>query len=411
MDSHGAAAGLIVAVVVIVALVACLGYFFILRPAEQGGGAPQGENEPGGGQGGEPSISLTVQFLESEGCVKLTWTEYSGTDFISYGVYRSMASGDIGELENTIADSRKTSTMQFDLSPEVTYYFTIRVNRSGAAPIDSNQVGFQLPEKEKENVPGGGENQPPGRSGPYYHQIYSATSTDGINWTFNENLIFDHASVPGAVYFNGKLYVYFVNASDPEHEKLSVGISEDRGRTFTVHDIHISGSNSPYPVDPNPIIDGNKIRLTYLGNLRNPINIVTASSTDGINFTEDAVIFTAQGRTSVFDPDLFYDDVAGEWVLLMNPGQGLIKAVGSSSTSTFVIDPSFSWVEGSISSTVKIGNKFYTYYAWGGTSIAEYSNGRLTVVARMVVDGGDPTVAIFGPNDYIMFVKRIVEPS
>lgn len=401
MYSRGVAIHLIAVVAVAIALVACLGYFFVFQPTEQGG-QPQAEEE---------NISLTAQFVEEEGCVKLTWTEYSGTDFVSYGVYISTSSGDIGELENTIADRKKTSTMVRNLSPDRTYYFTVRVNRSEGTSIDSNKLEFRLPEKEKENMPGGGSSTPP-TSGPYYHQVYSATSTDGINWTTNENLIFDHASVPGAVYFNGKLYVYFVNASDPAHEKLSVGISEDRGRTFTVYDVQISGSNSEYPVDPNPIVDGNKIRLTYLGNLMNPKNIVTASSTDGINFTEDAVIFTASGDACVFDPDLFYDDITGEWVLLINPGFGLIRAESLSPTSTFVFDPSFNWTEGSISSTVKIGSKFYTYYAGGGgISIAEYSNGHLTVVARGVVDGGDPTVAIFGPNDYIMFFKRIVTPA
>jgi len=67
-----------------------------------------------------------------------------------------------------------------------------------------------------EELPPGEENQPPGGppSGPYYHQIYSATSSDGINWTVDNTLLFDHASVPGAVYFYNKLYLYYVNAED-----------------------------------------------------------------------------------------------------------------------------------------------------------------------------------------------------
>ena len=40
------------------------------------------------------------------------------------------------------------------------------------------------------------------QDGPYFHQIYSAISTDGINWTFIDFLLFDHTSVPGAVFFN-----------------------------------------------------------------------------------------------------------------------------------------------------------------------------------------------------------------
>jgi hypothetical protein len=219
-------------------------------------------------------------------------------------------------------------------------------------------------------------------------------------------MVFNHASVPGAVYFENKLYVYFVNAADWEQEKLSVGISTDRGATFTTHDVQISGSNSPHPVDPNPIIDNGKIRLTYLGNFNQEETgkIVTTNSTDGINFTEGGVIFTGD----VYDPDLFYDEVGGEWVLLLNTG-GLTKATASSPTATFTEDTSFNWSEGSISSTHKIGNKYYTYYAGMGVSVAEYSNGNLTNIANSILNyqglNADPTVAIFGENDYKMYFK------
>jgi hypothetical protein len=266
---------------------------------------------------------------------------------------------------------------------------------------------------------GSGENQPSGEnqlegglpsSGPYYHRVYSATSTDGLNWTVDNTLLFDHASVPGAVYFENKLHVYFVNASDLTGEKLSVGISEDRGTSFTTHDIQISGSNSPHPVDPNPIIDNGKIRLTYLGNFNQGETgeMVTATSSDGINFTEDGVIYTGDA----YDPDLFYDENAGAWVLLLNTG-GLTKATASSSTATFTVDQSFSWTAGSISSTHKIDNKYYTYYTGqGGVSVAEYSGGVLTNVANGIVNysglNADPTVAVFGENDYKLFFKTQV---
>ena len=279
-------------------------------------------------------------------------------------------------------------------------------------PTSPKETGGSMP----------GENQPEGEAPPntpYYHQVYSATSTDGLNWTVDNTMLFDHASVPGAVYFENKLYVYFVNASVWYDEKLSVGISEDRGKTFTIHDVQITGSNSPYPVDPNPIIDNNQIRLTYLGNFMQEgetNKIVTGVSSDGINFTEEAVIYTAG---EVYDPDLFYDETADEWVLLLNPGgttMALIKATASSPTATFTADEGFSWDKGSISSTHKIGDKYYTYYTGeGGVSVAEYSNGTLTNIANGILDfqglNADPTVAIFGENDYMMFFKTMVEQS
>lgn len=265
------------------------------------------------------------------------------------------------------------------------------------------------PEGAGENKPAEGDGQPNPNT-PYYHQIFSATSSDGLSWTVDDTLLFDHASVPGAVYFENKLYVYFVNAAVWNDEKLSVGISTDRGATFTTYDVQITGSNSPYSVDPNPIIDNGKIRLTYLGNFsqNETGEIVTATSTDGINFTEDGVIYTGD----VYDPDLFYDDGAGEWVMLLNTG-GLTKATASSPTATFTVDQGFTWTSGSISSTHKIGGNYYTYYAGqGGVSVAGYSSGSLTNISSGILNyqglNADPTVAIFGENDYMMFFKTQV---
>jgi len=249
---------------------------------------------------------------------------------------------------------------------------------------------------------GGEEELPAG--GPYYSQIYSATSSDGIHWTVDNTLLFDHADVPGAVYFNGKLYLYYVNA-DFEGERLRVGISEDRGATFTTYDVQISGSNSPNPVDPTALVDGNQIRLTYLGNLgQGETNkIVTATSTDGIHFTEEGVIFTGDA----YDPDLFYDESSGQWVLLTGVSGVLTKATASSLDTQFTTDPSFTWTLGEITSTHRIGNKYYTYYMEKGRiSVAEYENGELSKIADGIVDGGNPTVAIFGENDYKMFFTR-----
>ncbi len=257
------------------------------------------------------------------------------------------------------------------------------------------------------------ENQSEGPfpNSPYYHRVYSATSSDGISWVVDNTLLFDHASVPGAVYFDNKLYVYFVNAEDWQNEKLSVAISEDRGATFTTQDVQITGSNSPYPVDPAPIIDNGKIRLTYLGNFGQmgqgeAGKIVTATSSDGINFTEGGVIVNG----NFTDPDLFYDDVGGQWVLFLSPT--MTKETASSLSSSFVPDSGFSW-NGSVSSTHKIGNKFYTYYiSEGEISVAEYSNGSLTKVADGILNyqglNADPSVAIFGDNDYKMFFKTQV---
>lgn len=241
---------------------------------------------------------------------------------------------------------------------------------------------------------------------PYYHRVYSATSVNGLGWTVNYTIIFLHASVPGGVYFDGKIYLYFVNAECGE--KLSVGISDDYGKSFAVHDVAISGSNSPRPVDPNPIVDGGLIRLTYLGNLGDdPPNIVTAHSSDGINFVEDAILFS---EAHVTDPDLFHYSPS-EWILFVNQGKTLLKANGSSLSIPLVRDTTFNFT-GILCSTHYIDGKFYTYYLGSnGISVAEYNSSGLTVLAEDVITGftgfiGDPTVVVFGIGNYLMYFKQ-----
>ena len=292
------------------------------------------------------------------------------------------------------------------------------VDRNGITIVDSYSYGIQSPDISEGRVPDGSPdwqflmNPSPGRSntdeGPYFDQIYSASSSDGIHWTVIDELIFDHASVPGAVFYNNKIYLYFVNAAEyPENEKLSVGISEDSGFTFTVHDVQITGNYSPNPVDPNPIIDNGEIRLTYLGNFLEgeSFDIVTATSSDGINFIEDGVIFSG----FVFDPDLFYDANNEEWVLLLST-ENLIKATAPTPTSIFTLDQKFIWEHGNISSTHLFGTNYYTYYyGFQGVSVAEYLNGELSQLANGILNfpglNADPTVVILGENNYKMFFK------
>ena len=300
------------------------------------------------------------------------------------------------------------------------------VDRNGTTILDSHTYGNQLPDISEGRVPDGTSNwqslanPSPGSSnspeeGPYFDQIYSATSEDGINWTVIDELIFDHASVPGAVYFNNKIYLYFVNAADPQNTKLSVGISEDGGDTFDLFDVVISGSNSPNPVDPNAIVENGKIRLTYLGNLDEGVtnNIVTASSNDGINFVEDNIIYSG----NYYDPDLFFDENNNEWVLLLGEENSLIKTTSQSPTSYFAKDDNFSWERGNIPETRKIGSSYYTYYVGDmGISVTEYQNGALSEppLAEGIIDfngrlNADPTVISLPRGNYLMYFKTKAE--
>jgi hypothetical protein len=92
------------------------------------------------------------------------------------------------------------------------------------------------------------------------HEIYVATSSDGITWTqHSQNRFIGMGSVPAAVYYSGIIYVYFCDyyfcgfASAPAPGDLGLFISRDQGATFTFSAITIQGKTDR-PVDPAPVV-------------------------------------------------------------------------------------------------------------------------------------------------------------
>lgn len=93
---------------------------------------------------------------------------------------------------------------------------------------------------------------------PSEHEIYLATSTDGINWSQHaENKFIGKGSVPGAVYFNSTIYVYYCGqvfgpGSNPPD--FGVAVSHDNGATFTFSTVTISGKVAAGAADPSAIV-------------------------------------------------------------------------------------------------------------------------------------------------------------
>ncbi|MEM2878863.1 MAG: hypothetical protein QXG10_04915 [Candidatus Hadarchaeales archaeon] len=348
MGSHGAAAGLIVAVVVIVALVACLGYFFILRPAEQGGGAPQGENEPGGGQGGEPSISLTVQPADNGDSVMLAWSEYPRDDFVSYVVYQSAVSGDIGRQVTTITNRAKTSEIVYMLFPNTTYYFTVRVNRAGGTYLDSNQASFTT---------SGGTPSQPGLP----HRVLSAASADGLVWVKDNRMVSDRASVPDAVFDGENIRVYFAKWG------IRVAISRD-GVNWEEKEVNILGiPNGKGAVDPDIVLlpDGN-YRMYYYENpmgggdpamIPGPHSIYVAVSEDGINFRREREVYA---REWITDPDVI--QMGNVWRMFVSENAGTTSAISYDNGLSFTFERELEAIDGSVTCTVAVSNGYRMYY-------------------------------------------------
>jgi hypothetical protein len=72
--------------------------------------------------------------------MKLSWTTNNDADFAAYEIYQSTSSGTLGTKIHTITDRSITSHNVTGLSPNTTYYFTIRVVDTGGLSTDSNQV-------------------------------------------------------------------------------------------------------------------------------------------------------------------------------------------------------------------------------------------------------------------------------
>jgi hypothetical protein len=93
---------------------------------------------------------------------------------------------------------------------------------------------------------------------PTEHEIYLATSADGIKWSQHaENRFICKGSVPGAAYYNGAIYVYYCGLPfGPGVPKADMGvaISRDNGVTFTFSTIMISGRVSAGAVDPSAVV-------------------------------------------------------------------------------------------------------------------------------------------------------------
>ncbi|MEW6592777.1 MAG: fibronectin type III domain-containing protein [Candidatus Hadarchaeota archaeon] len=130
VKEKGIATAAMAAVIVVVLVVAGVGAYFLMKPRPEGGeGAPQAE-----------AVTLNTPASTTENSTTLSWSQSTDEDFASYAIYRSTSSGVLGDQIATITDATTTSLTVTDLSPNTTYYFTVRVNRTGGIYEDSTQV-------------------------------------------------------------------------------------------------------------------------------------------------------------------------------------------------------------------------------------------------------------------------------
>lgn len=93
---------------------------------------------------------------------------------------------------------------------------------------------------------------------PIEHEIYLATSADGITWSQHaQNKFISRGSVPGAVYYNDTIYVYYCGLAHKRGATpadMGVAISRDNGVTFTTSTINIQGMLAAGAADPTAVV-------------------------------------------------------------------------------------------------------------------------------------------------------------
>lgn len=251
--------------------------------------------------------------------------------------------------------------------------------------------------------------------GIYSHQIYSALSADGLNWTKEERLIFDHASVPEAVITaDGRIYLYFMDAS--EGHAMSVAMSSDLGQTWKKSTVEIADrQTSGHAVDPNVILlaDGT-FRLFYLGTFGPPqfgqlqeSHICSALSKDGIHFIEEnGFRFTKRGM--ITDPDVV--KTSSGWMMFVSEGRKNL-VTSSSDGMTFVEIGNPASLSGAVSKTIAMGGGWRMYRCGQGIESQFTRDFKIWIQegVRVHLDSGkmmcDPSVIRLPDGTYKMFYK------
>jgi hypothetical protein len=251
--------------------------------------------------------------------------------------------------------------------------------------------------------------------GPYRDKVSFATSTDLLNWTDSGLILANHASVPGAVYKNNTIYVYFVDVSeDGKPEQIGLIRSTDNGSTWSSKEyVTFDGIGEKVPVDPAPfLLSDGRIRLYYFDineqrisqNQEATNKIYSAISTDGINFVqEDGVRFERKG---IFDPDVI--EVNDRWRLYVGDIEGneVISAVSSDGLS---FTEEGTALDGGAVPDVFFKNDIYYLYT-AGIDISTSQNGAsfTKTLYSFRLQGkvtADPSVIELDDGTYIMLYK------
>ncbi len=260
-----------------------------------------------------------------------------------------------------------------------------------------------------------------GGAGPYYHEIFFATSTDGETWDVESESFVQHASVPDLILLDqdvgdfeaGTLLSYFVDASNMPaggNEMIGLVYSTDNGETWSEQEvITIVGSESQTPVDPSIVqLENGNLRLYYfdLGTVRSgegEFAMYAAISDDGRTFTVEQAVFTS--TTLMTDPEVILFD--NTWFMYFVMGTIAVATSSDGLNFIYIDDTELQGIPGA----VVVDDGSYLYGCSGGVTRATSSDGLTFETEEVVVteDLCDPAPVLLDDRSFAMLVKGTME--
>lgn len=260
------------------------------------------------------------------------------------------------------------------------------------------------------------------KNGPFYHDVHTAASVDGLRFSGGATQILNHASVPDAIKLpSGQLVIYAVDGAARSKSGVLVAVSDDQAKTWSAGSMQLSSSRAGSVADPQiTLSESGQLRLYYVvfpgpptpGQLPTSVNkVYSATSTDGINFAEEqGVRFEYEQIT---DPDVV--KIGGLWFMYAAQGPRQIYATSSDGSS-------FSYKgitrqRGAISKTVALSNGgFRQFYCANGISSSTTTDGITWVDegVNLPAPAGqsicDPSPLQLDNNSWLM-VYKLFSPS
>jgi hypothetical protein len=220
-------------------------------------------------------------------------------------------------------------------------------------------------------------------SGPYFHDVFRASSSDGVSFSTGGAAVFSKASVPDVIRLpSGRLLVYAVDGAGRSQAGLRVAVSDNKGRTWRQGSVQLKSVRVP-PVGADPdvvLLPNGKLRLFYVVmpmptqpgafDPQAAHQVLSAVSSDGVSFKEEPG--TRFERAQVTDPDVVR--IGSRWLMYLSQGPRLIAA-SSQDGLRFTFERVIR-EQGSVSATVHAGGGTWRqFYCDGGIRSAVSADG------------------------------------